>query len=52
MAQDPKLLKPGYVTDLPTQWIDYSKPRTNELLIAQIVDQFECALTSFLQSFE
>jgi hypothetical protein len=44
MSQNPFLLEPGDVADLPEQGIDNGHLRPHELIIIQISDQFHGSL--------
>ena len=49
MTQDPILLKPGNVSNLPAQRIKDTQERADQLLVIQICYQGECTLPNFLK---
>ena len=51
MTQDPILLKPGNMPNFPTQRIDDTQARPDRLLLIQIRNQRECALSCFVEQF-
>jgi hypothetical protein len=51
MSEDPVLLEPGDVSDLPSKWINNGKTRPDHLLVIQIFDQLQRPVPSFSQVF-
>src|SRR6185503_8445587 len=51
MSEDPVLLEPRDVSDLPSKWINNGKTRPDHLLVIQIFDQLQRPVPGLSQVF-